>query len=973
MKCLWSVFLFIGMLSAVWSAAQSSIVDLEGKNRSDLLFRHISPKNSPSLDGISVTFQDKHGFFWLATHQGLVRWDGQTTRVFSHNEKDSLSLPSNFVVSISEDKKGNLWVATSAGLARYNEQTFCFEQQPPSAGAPRGYVQLLHVDEKNRLYLYEANGNCPHSLYDPESRSYHDWSHQMFEQIFVLPRRPASDTTYVVGMNVGGGIRVGFQTAAADTLLGVRKFFDGSDKGFPKATILWRICPDDDAEHVWLGSQLGLIRFNVLTHQYQLFAWFGRKPVQQVSQVRLAPNGMLMLTTNNDGLFLFDKKKAQFIRHFKHSDFAAHSLNADAVGILSILNKNVLVAGTSEGFDIAMLQKRPFQKLLSKEQALAQGVSNAVSQLIRWDDTHLLLSLRRNNRRQFLMYNTETDAIKMRHPDLRYLKDLPPEGFIFAPSSPDDRFFWFGNTRRLFCLDKKRHTRFDFTPRLPLDIHIETIAVGKDNELMIAAQQHLYTLAAPDGREGRLKPIDSFEKLHSNSTREICYDKRRNCFFVLAEYGSFIVKIEKKEFIYEVTQSKWVDLPFSSTQDISSDTILFSSAKGIFFFNKKNFSLSEIELPTDIKKKGTVLRVLPNLLLVCVPSGYYVFNEITRRVQLLMGSEEPGFQTTLPRVFAFSKAKDKLFLGGSDGILKIDIKGLKNNFRPQRHLVYVTEISTKADRQHYEIPFGDKTERVLPKEENTFTIRFSAITYEATPPVFEYKMNGYDTDWATSLAGEVRYANVPKGNYTFYVREKRRLASVVSLPLVVRAGWYETWWFRLLSVSVVVGVSLLLYIQHRRVRQARLMVRQRDADLREAKSLFAKQMAESEMNALKAQMNPHFIFNVLNSIKSYVLTNDTETASMYITKFSKLIRGVLDSSRLQKITLKKELEILELYIEMEKMRFEEKFSYSVEIEKNLDVTFFEVPPMLVQPHIENAIWHGLMHKQSDAKFIEQII
>jgi len=117
------------------------------------------------------------------------------------------------------------------------------------------------------------------------------------------------------------------------------------------------------------------------------------------------------------------------------------------------------------------------------------------------------------------------------------------------------------------------------------------------------------------------------------------------------------------------------------------------------------------------------------------------------------------------------------------------------------------------------------------------------------------------------------------------------------------------------------------------------------------------------MTALRSQMNPHFIFNCLNSIKLYTTQNDTAAASAYLTKFSKLIRLVLDNSRNDRITLSSELAALELYIEMEAMRFKEKLSYRLQIEKNVETNYIEIPPLLLQPYVENAIWHGLMPKE----------
>ena len=130
---------------------------------------------------------------------------------------------------------------------------------------------------------------------------------------------------------------------------------------------------------------------------------------------------------------------------------------------------------------------------------------------------------------------------------------------------------------------------------------------------------------------------------------------------------------------------------------------------------------------------------------------------------------------------------------------------------------------------------------------------------------------------------------------------------------------------------------------------------------------FEKKIAEVEMTALRAQMNPHFLFNVLNSIKLYMVQNDARTASRYLTKFARLIRLILSNSKLTVVKLSEELSALKLYIEMENFRFNKKFDYSIQVDERIDTDRVDIPPMILQPYVENAIWHGLMHKEEGGR------
>lgn len=126
-------------------------------------------------------------------------------------------------------------------------------------------------------------------------------------------------------------------------------------------------------------------------------------------------------------------------------------------------------------------------------------------------------------------------------------------------------------------------------------------------------------------------------------------------------------------------------------------------------------------------------------------------------------------------------------------------------------------------------------------------------------------------------------------------------------------------------------------------------------------SAFQQQAAELEMQALRAQMNPHFIFNCLASINRIILKNESKTASDYLTRFSRLIRMVLINSQKSMITLEDELQTLRLYLDMERLRFKNAFDYSIIFTNAIDEGAVLIPPLLLQPFCENAVWHGLMH------------
>ena len=160
-------------------------------------------------------------------------------------------------------------------------------------------------------------------------------------------------------------------------------------------------------------------------------------------------------------------------------------------------------------------------------------------------------------------------------------------------------------------------------------------------------------------------------------------------------------------------------------------------------------------------------------------------------------------------------------------------------------------------------------------------------------------------------------------------------------------------------------------INRRRLAEQELLLQRSEAE--RTKSALQQKASELEMQALRAQMNPHFIFNSLNSINRFILHNDKFQASEYLTKFSKLVRLILQNSQNILIPLQNELEALELYLELEALRFNHHFDYKIKVEKDLDAFVVKVPPLIIQPYAENAIWHGLMHKEEKGRLEIEIV
>ena len=232
---------------------------------------------------------------------------------------------------------------------------------------------------------------------------------------------------------------------------------------------------------------------------------------------------------------------------------------------------------------------------------------------------------------------------------------------------------------------------------------------------------------------------------------------------------------------------------------------------------------------------------------------------------------------------------------------------------------------------------------------------------------YRYRLEGYDNQWIDNgQSRKVQYTNLKPGQYIFHFAAsndgKDWISGTNSPSIIVKVPFYRSLWFVILTMAILLSIAGFFYSM--RIRQVK-----RESRL---KTDFSRQLAENEMTALRAQMNPHFMFNSLNSIKNYILKENTTAASRYLTKFSQLMRAILKNSRHKLISLEDELYALRLYIEMESMRFNNEFEYEIIIDPQINVAGVFIPPLLIQPYVENAIWHGLMLKNGNRVLQMQI-
>lgn len=313
---------------------------------------------------------------------------------------------------------------------------------------------------------------------------------------------------------------------------------------------------------------------------------------------------------------------------------------------------------------------------------------------------------------------------------------------------------------------------------------------------------------------------------------------------------------------------------------------------------------------------------------------------------------------------AYIDSENNLWFGTSYGLIKHQLKPAYISVSlPKVQLKDIRLFFEKYNFKKYANGQIEHTklpkDLVLPYNKNHLTFDFVGI-YHTNPDKVKYrfKLDGFDENWQPLTASKfVTYSNIPSGDFTFLISattDLKNWSKPISFSFSVKPPFWLTWWFFMLCLLFISGIGYLILLRRRKIKTVR----------RETRMLVDKtKMLTLEQQALNASMNRHFIFNSLNSIQYYINRQDKISANKYLSNFAKLVRKNLDSSLVPEIYLDDEIERINLYLKLEQMRFQDKFDYSIKLDPSIEPQSIKIPSMLLQPFIENSIWHGILTSQ----------
>ena len=317
-------------------------------------------------------------------------------------------------------------------------------------------------------------------------------------------------------------------------------------------------------------------------------------------------------------------------------------------------------------------------------------------------------------------------------------------------------------------------------------------------------------------------------------------------------------------------------------------------------------------------------------------TGGYIIHSIT---------EEHGLPSNL--VHDVEWFNDTIYVGTEDGLAYFSAN---TNFEESNQFpLYIQEVNIDDSTISYQ-PNKD-----LPHDVQTLKFGFVALNYQNVDNLiygYRLKKNGQEGVWIETSDRQAIFTNTQPGNYQFEVRAKTKNSKwtkAAIIPLTIATPFWSTIWFQLMLVATSLAFGYLGY--------------QRATKNRRAKAKLAADKVEAQLQALRSQINPHFLFNALNSIKRFILRNENDAAESYLTMYSHHIRDILHFSRKLTLSIHQEITLIDRYIEIEKIRTGDSFQFDLRIEEGIDPYETFIPTMVIQPFVENAIWHGIVQKE----------
>ena len=865
--------------------------------------------------------EDKRGNLWIGTRGGGVScFDGKNFT--NYTEQDGLI--NNYVRAIIQDRDGNIWIGTDEGISKYDGKTFT--SYTKLNGLPDNAVNAIIQDRKGTIWFCtDKGGFCKmvkngfkvfskvdglindHVICAIEDIQGDLWigtengvSRMRNDQIINnYTTKSGLCSNILRGMAIDRSGMIWFATYTG----GICKY-DGSGftsyrakDGLASNAVLSILC--DNQGNIWCGTTCcGVSRFD--GKKFTTFTENEGLCNNNISALLQDMEGNIWLGSSGGGICRFDNER--FINFMEKPTL----LGSVVYSFLEDSSKNIWMGSSIGG--VTVYNGNSYTRYSEKDGFTAQKVR----------------CIFRDSKSR-IWFGTLGDGIYI-YDGRKFTHPASKSSFIVGITEDKTRTIWFATLGGGVSYYSEKESRI-MRPRIqPAQNRVFSIYTDKNNTLWLGTSGGgLCKFQHPLDSDAAMVTYTTQNGMSSNIIRSIVADKAGNLW--LGSGGGGIMRYDGKIFKSYTGKNGLASNNIYLLQFDKGDNLWVGTEKGMDRISFTDPGNSKIK---SIHHFGR-------------PEGFNGIETIQNA--------------------SMEDSKGRLWFGTVNGTACFDPgKDEANKSAPQTHLtgirLFFSNIAETPYGKHLSAWYKLPASLTLPYNKNHLSFSFVGINLH-NPERVRYKwiLEGFDNDWSpANEQTQATYSSLPPGNYIFKVKSCNEdgvwNASPQTFNFEITPPFWATWWFRTLGIFVIASLLYLFYSL--RIRQIKRK------DLAERNKLETERnIAQMEQQALLLQMNPHFIFNALNSIQGFISTKETSEAKRYLAKFGKLMRQTLENSRESQVVLEDEISMLTNYLDLEKLCQSDKFEYSITVSDNLDASQVSIPPMLIQPFVENAILHGI--------------
>ena len=903
----WNIYPFIFVFALIFSSFLFSPTAFSQTT----YLPHYTSKNGLASNNCYYILQDRKGFIWIATDNGLSRFDGTNFQNFTIED----GLPDTQILQMKEDKNGRIWFfALNGQLSYLKDGKFYNKDNDPLLKKLNFNTVIVSflIDKTGRIWL-GTNSNLivcwdgktikKYVSPNPEDKfinafihedergnifAYSDLSVQRFNgNTFSIVKSKVRPISYMTAVNLpdksllyldSEGLKK-LESGKINNLISIPQNLIKNMSGY--------FYYDQTLKEVWLANATGTFALNKSGKTVQYLQDISVNQVTKDNNQNMwfaTTTGIYMLPNVNNRLSIID---------------AESGLSSNVIKSITKDGKNRLWLGTDDAvIDILDINNFQIQEVglddFKKYKTVKQLAFDAKNESIYFASDYGMGVFKK------IYKNTG---------DVSYLKEANNSMFVikhFSLSGNNDHLALALSSGVVFLSDKLK--RFEF------------------NSLQYREKEDFF----------------------KDRSYHVFYDKAGNLWFSningLSEFsnGRLIKHFEKQPLLTK---------RINDIQQLADGTlILATDGYGLIFYHEGKITKQITQKDGLTNNVCTKLFIKNNEIWVLTNKGV---NKITNYPKA-------------PAVANFDYGKDllsddinNLFIDDSTAYFATN-KGLilfkYNNKNISRNLpkVYVTSVIKDNER----LPI-DKENFTFENGNSTILFTFSAVDFTTSDITYRYRLNE-NSAWLETRTRRLDFSSLQSGDYVFEVCAKSQNGNwgpSAKISFTIKKQFWQSLWF--LSILIL----LVAYIFYK----VAVYITRKQKDKEQAQLLLKNKVLMLEQQALQAMMNPHFVFNVMNSIQHYINTQNTASANKVLTGFARLIRKNLEICTKSYISLEEELEYLNLYLKLEKNRFGDKLQYIFNIDPEIDEEETFIPSMLLQPYVENAIWHGIMPKETNGQ------